>query len=42
VVVQDHRGEQVHGLPVLTRGDRDSLRRGQPRLRQRWPPTALS
>jgi hypothetical protein len=39
VVVQDHRGEQVHGLPVLIRGGRDRLRCGQPPLRQPWPPT---
>lgn len=40
VVVQNHRGEQVHGLPVLVRRDRDRFRCGQPKLRQRWPPTA--
>lgn len=42
VVVQDHRCKQAHGLPVLIRGDRNSFRRGQPKLRQRWPPTASS
>jgi hypothetical protein len=39
VIAQDHRGEHVYGLPVLVGGDRDSLRCGQPRLRQPWPPT---
>jgi hypothetical protein len=42
VIAQDHRGEHVYGLPVLVGGDRDSLRCGQPRLRQPWPPHDLA
>jgi hypothetical protein len=42
VVPQDHRGEQIDGLPVLIRGDRDSLRRGQPLRGQLWPTSAAS
>jgi hypothetical protein len=39
VVVQNHRGREVDGLPLLVRGDRHGLCCGQPKLCQPRPPT---